>query len=323
MRFAALTVKGANMNPQTQSHSKRHYLVGVLLALTGTLFFSAKSIVIKKVYQYGVGVESLMVLRMAMAAPIYALIFLLNATRGNAISAKDLLAICAIGVIGYYMASYLDLSGLRYISASFERIILYLFPSFVLIISVVFFNHKLKTSEVLAFVLSYLGIMVIYAQDFQAGGHEVTRGMLLVLGSALAFSLFVVLSGQYIAKAGSVRFTSISMLGASVAVFLHYLAHGAETITAFDRQSYAWILVLALLCTVLPSYLINMAVQRIGAPRVAILGTISPVFTIVMAYAFLHELSTVMHIVGFALVIMGIAVISVPKPKPAPGKAVD
>ena len=302
------------MKPSTEAHSQNYYLVGVILVLIGTLFFSAKSIFIKKVYEYGMDTDSLMVLRMAMAAPFYLFVYLLGVRPlRNRIAKPDIVTICAIGVLGYYVASYLDLSGLMYITASFERMILYLFPSFVLIISVFFFKHKLTLTEVSAFVLSYLGIMVIYVQDFQSYGHETANGMLLVLGSALAFSVFVVLSGKYIAKVGATQFTSISMLGASVAVFLHYLFNVKSNLGMYENQAYGLVFILALFCTVLPSYLINMGIKRIGAPRAAIVGTISPVFTVVMAYVFLNEVSTTMHIAGFVLVIMGIALITLSK----------
>lgn len=302
------------MNPPIENNIKNFYLTGVMLVLAGTVFFSAKSIFIKKAYEYGMDPDSVMVLRMAMAVPFYALIYFLMAKpKQNAMSMNDFLIICAVGMVGYYLASYLDLSGLMYITASFERMILYLFPSFVLVISVIFFNHKLTLSEVVAFLLSYLGIVVIYAQDLHSNGHEVTYGMLLVLGSALAFSVFVVLSGKYIAKCGSVQFTSISMLGASVAVFLHYMFNTNTSMAGYQMSAYGLVFILALFCTVLPSYLINMGVKRIGAPRAAIVGTISPVFTVVMAYVFLSEVSTPMHMLGFALVLLGIAIITVAK----------
>jgi drug/metabolite transporter (DMT)-like permease len=314
VRFAALTGKGANMNLSTEVHSQNNYLVGVILVLIGTLFFSAKSIFIKKAYEYGMDPNSLMVLRMAMAAPFYLLVYLLGVRpHQHKIVKMDIVIVCAIGVLGYYVASYLDLSGLMFISASFERMILYLFPSFVLIISVIFFKHKLTLAEVLAFILSYLGIMVIYAQDFQSYGHEATYGMLLVLGSAMAFSVFVVLSGKYIVKVGAMQFTSISMLGASVAVFLHYLFNVESSLMTYESHAYSLVFILALFCTVLPSYLINMGIKRVGAPRAAIVGTISPVFTVLMAYVFLNEVSTTMHIAGFVLVIMGIALITLSK----------
>ncbi|WP_455210930.1 DMT family transporter [Kaarinaea lacus] len=308
------------MKTSTEAQTQNHYLVGVMLVLIGTLFFSAKSIFIKKVYGFGMDPDSLMVLRMAMAAPIYLLIYLLTASRNNKVSKIDFVIICAIGVLGYYVASYLDLMGLVYISASFERMVLYLFPSFVLVISVVFLNHKLRLAEVIAFVISYMGIMVIYIQDFQSYGHEATYGLLLVLGSALAFSVFVVLSGKYIPKAGSVQFTSVCMLGATVAVLLHYVFNVSGSLGSFDKKTYGFALILALFCTVLPSYLINMGIKRVGAPRAAIIATISPVFTVAMAYVFLNEVSTFTHMLGFALVIMGIAIISASKHKPATEK---
>jgi len=302
------------MNISNEKELRQYYFVGVLLVLAGTVFFSAKSIFIKKVYELGVDPDSLMVLRMAMAAPFYLLIYAFATNSKQAkMKISDFLMVCAIGILGYYLASYLDLSGLVYITASFERMILYLFPSFVLIISVIFLNHKLTLTEIFAFIFSYLGILVIYAEDFRFYGHDATYGMLLVLGSAIAFAVFVVLSGKYIAKVGSVRFTSISMLGATVAVCLHYLFNATSGLGEYQNQTYGLIFILALFCTVLPSYFINMGIKRIGAPRAAIISTISPVFTVIMAYAFLGEVSTTMHMVGFTLVILGIATISLAK----------
>ena len=324
VRFAALTGKGANMKPSIEVNSQNNYLVGVMLVLIGTIFFSAKSIFIKKVYEYGVDPDSLMVLRMAIAAPIYLAIYLLTvASTSNKVSKVDFVIISAIGVLGYYVASYLDLMGLVFISASFERMILYVFPSFVLIISVIFFNHKLRLAEVLAFVLSYSGIMVIYAQDLQSYGHETTYGLLLVLGSALAFSVFVVLSGKYIPKAGAVQFTSVCMLGATMAVLLHYCFNTNSNLGSFDSHTYGLAFILAIFCTVLPSYLINMGIKRVGAPRAAIISTVSPVFTVAMAYVFLNEVSGFEHIMGFALVIIGIAIISASKQKSTVEKTTD
>jgi drug/metabolite transporter (DMT)-like permease len=129
----------------------------------------------------------------------------------------------------------------------------------------------------------------------------------------LAFSVFVVLSGKYIVKVGAVRFTSISMLGASLAVSLHFLIDNTKMTMAYDKDVYGLIFVLALFCTVLPSFLVNMGIKRIGAPRAAIIGTVSPVFTIMMAHVFLREVSTMAHIAGFALVMLGVAVITLAK----------
>ena len=298
----------------------KQYFIGVMLALLGTLFFSTKSIFIKKVYQYGVDPVTLMFLRMLMALPFYFLIYLLNKSRMPSLSIKDFGLICITGLLGYYLASYLDLNGLLYISASFERMILYLFPSFVLVISIVFLKHKINITEIIAFVVCYFGISVIYLQDFGAGGNDVTYGMVLVLGSALAFSIFVVLSGQLIGKVGSVQFTSLSMMSASVAVFVHYFFNTQIDFSNVQREVYYLTFVLAVFCTVLPSYLINMSVKLLGATKVAIMGTISPVFTIALAYFFLQEVSTLMHMFGFALVLLGISIITLAKRKPVEAK---
>ncbi|WP_455205750.1 DMT family transporter [Kaarinaea lacus] len=294
-----------------------NYTAGVVLALGGTLFFSTKAIFIKKAYQYGIDSVTLLFLRMSMALPFYVLVYMLNKKSEKALSLREIVLVCLTGCVGYYLASYLDLTGLLYISASFERMILYLFPTFVLLISVVLFKHKIKVNEIVAFAVCYLGILVIYSQELSAAGNAATVGVLLVFGSAIAFSIFVVASGQLVVRVGSQRFTSLSMIAAALATCVHFSFDGNASAYGYENEVYGLAFILAIFCTVLPSYLINMGIKRIGAANSAIIGTISPVFTIVLAYVFLQETSSMIHILGFILVISGIAMITIRKKQTA------
>lgn len=287
------------------------YATAVVLTIAGIVFFSMKSIFIKIAYTYGSEPVSLMFLRMLMALPFYIGIYLYNRKSMHSMSSFEFIATVSTGIIGYYVASILDLQGLVYINASLERMILYLFPSFVLIFSVVFFAHQLKVREVLAFILSYSGILLIYQQDASIGGGVVTQGAMLVLGSAVAFAIFVLASGYLIKRVGAVQFTSISMLGASMAIGIHFGMDSQVTISGFPKEVYLYAFLLAVLCTVLPSYLINYGVKTIGAAQVAIMSTISPLITIGFASIFLQESYSVFHTYGFLLAIIGIGLITI------------
>lgn len=295
---------------QTKIMTQPVYAVAVVFTFTGIVFFSTKSIFIKKAYAHGVDPVSLMFLRMLIAAPVYMAIQVLNRASMQPMSKYDLALTLLTGVVGYYIASILDLHGLVYISASLERMILYLFPSFVLIISVLFFKHKLSMVEIAAFVFSYLGILVLYIQDFAIGGPLITLGSAFVLASAVAFAVFVVASGRLIARVGAVQFTSVSMLGASTAIAIHYGVDSHSGIYQFQAEVYYYAVLLALICTVLPSYLINMGIKSIGAPKAALLSTCSPLITVVLAYVFLSEAFGEYHVYGFILVIVGMSMIT-------------
>jgi len=299
-----------------QLTNQKHIIIGTMLALSGTLLFSTKSIFIKQAYAFSIDPVSLMFLRMAMSIPFYLIIYLFYSGTAIKMNLKEFFLVCITGCIGYYIASYLDLTGLLYISASFERVILYTFPTIVLLLSVVFFKHRINRHEIAALAFSYAGLMIIYFQDFSTQGNLVTQGALLVFASAFAFAIFVVASGQLIARVGAIRFTSFSMLSASVAIAFHYTFSSTQRETGlydFPSEIYILAFILALFCTVLPSYLINMGIQRIGAAQSAIISTISPVFTIILAIIFLNETSTLFHLVGFTFVIGGIGILTFAK----------
>jgi len=296
-----------------KSIEQTQFITGMVLALSGTLLFSTKSIFIKQAYDLGIDPVSLLFLRMSMSLPFYLIIYFFYQSTAKPITTKEFGLVSITGCIGYYLASYLDLTGLLYISASFERIILYTFPTIVLLLSAVFFKHKINRFEIFALIVSYAGLLVIYFQDFSTQGSLATKGALLIFACAIAFAIFIVASGQLIAKIGAIRFTSLSMVSASTAIALHYLASSSgleTTLFDFNTKVYYLTFILALFCTVLPSYLINMGIQRIGATRSAIIGTVSPIFTIIFATIFLNETITLPHITGFIFVIGGIAILT-------------
>ena len=284
---------------------------GVILVAMAAIFFSAKAIFVKMAYQYSVDTVTLMTLRMGFSLPFYLITGWLFANSNQTpLTQNDYFKVIAIGVCGYYLASLFDLNGLRYISASFERLILYLYPTMVLLISAVIFKKKILRKEKIALVVGYLGIAVIFLYDQSLQGDDILLGTINVLLSALAFAVFIVGSGQLGPRIGSVRFTTIAMVAASVVIGLHFLLTHPISALRVASEVYWIALAIAVISTVIPTYLMAAGINKIGANQGALVGAIGPVSTMVMAYFILGEVLTPIHIVGMVLVLVSVISIS-------------
>lgn len=283
---------------------------GLALAVAGAVMFSAKAIVVKLAYRHGVDAETLLALRMLMALPFFAAA-LWWASRGAApLSGRDHAALVTIGLLGYYLASYFDFLGLQYISAALERLILYLTPTLVLLLSVLVLRRPVTRFDLIALVLSYGGILLVFWHDVRLDADGVVLGGALVFVSAACYAVYLVLSGELVRKVGAIRLTAYAMCVATVGVcaqfaLLRPLANLAQPAPVL------WLsLVNALLCTVLPVFATMMAVARIGAGSAALAGMIGPVSTIALGYVFLGEPVSGSQLAGTALVLAGVFVLS-------------
>lgn len=295
---------------------------GIALLLFGAILFSCKAIVIKLAYQYPVPSISLLGLRMAFALPFFLLIGAWqqqkSAQKGK-ISGQDLILVLLLGTCGYYLASYLDFLGLQFLSAGMERLILFVYPTMVLLLQRLFFGTPIQPIQWLATAICYVGIGLAFsASDFSIGNHFVL-GATLVFGSALMYSFFVIGSGHYANSIGTVRFASLALVAAAVAVLTHVVLSG-NTLMGFPRPVYIYGFLLAVFCTVIPTYLVTEGIRRLGAGDAAIIAAIGPVATIVLEYLILGEHLNVLQGVGAAVVIFGVVLIGRSK-KNAPGKA--
>ena len=286
-------------------------MVGYLLAAAGALLFSTKAIAIKLVYQDHVDATTLLALRMLVSLPFYAAIGLYSVrdrkTTGRPLPATRLVAAAAaVGLLGYWVASYLDFLGLEYISAQYERLILFTYPLFVVIFGALFFGQRITARIVVAIAISYLGLIVIFSQNAVAGGRAALFGALLVLAAAVAFALYQLLAKNLIAAIGPRLFTCIAMAGAAAGAILQFfLTHPAADL-AVSQRVWGNSLFLAIGATVLPSFFLNAALHRISAQANATIGTLSPVATILLAYLILGERLSPLALVGSALVLAGV-----------------
>lgn len=290
----------------TQASSAGSPRAGLVLALLGAIAFSGKAIIVKLAYRHGVDAVTLIMYRMLFALPLFALIAWWSGRGKPAMSRRDWLGIVGLGVCGYYLASLLDFLGLQYISASLERLILYLNPTIVLALSVMLFHKPVTARQLLAIGVSYAGVLLVFGHEVRFEGSNVLLGGLLVFGSALSYAVYLVYSGQMVQRLGSLRLVGWASLVACVLCIAHFLL--TRPLSAAEVAApVIWLSLLnATVCTVAPVLMVMMAVERIGATMAAQTGMIGPMSTLLMGVFLLGEPFTVWVAAGTALVLAGI-----------------
>jgi drug/metabolite transporter (DMT)-like permease len=304
--------------------------VGPLCAIVGVLGFSFKAILIKLAYAWHpVDAVTLLALRMLFSAPFFVAMAWWSARRPEArpIARRDWLTLAWLGFIGYYLASLLDFMGLVYITASLERLVLFLYPTMVLLLSAVMRGRPIIRREVVALVLSYAGIGFVFAHDVSLGGDRVATltGGALVFASAFAYALYLIDAGAVIARLGSLRFIAWAMLVSCVFVIAHFvLTHDLGSLRQ-PASIYALSLAMAVFSTVLPTWLIAEAIHRLGAHTSSLIGSLGPIFTIGLGALILGEAVQGIQLIGAALVLIGVTLVTLkPAGKPdAAAPAVD
>jgi len=288
------------------------FLGGVALAAFGAIAFSGKAIIVKLGYRYGADAITLIALRMIVALPFFATTAAIVHLRGApSLSWADRWRIAGLGFLGYYLASYLDFLGLAYVSASLERLILYLSPTLVLFIGMLFFGRRATARQVVALVLGYLGVVVAFAHDLQIGGSDVLLGSALVFASALAYAVYLVGSGELLARVGSIRLTALASSVASLCCIVQFaVTRPWSMLWSQPREVYELSLLNGTLCTVIPVFAVMMGIQRVGASIASQVGMVGPVSTIVLAALILGETLGPYQIVGTILVMIGVFVVS-------------
>ena len=300
----------------------RSLWVGYLFAALGAALFSTKAIFIKLAYGEGINAETLLALRMVLSLPVYAAIGLLSVRdrvrTGRPLPDRALvLRAAGVGALGYWFASYADFLGLVYISAQFERLILFTYPAFVVILGALFFAQPIRLRTVVGIGISYAGLAFIFATKLGALGADVAKGATLVLAAAVAFALYQLLAKDLIGRIGPRLFTCIAMSAAAAAALLQFALTQPLSSLLVSPTLLWYGLLLAIGATVLPSFLLNNALQRISAQANATIGTLSPVVTILLAVTILGEAFTWIDAAGTALVLAGVGWFTLAERRPA------
>jgi drug/metabolite transporter (DMT)-like permease len=307
-----LRITAATPHPSAAPEPSRRYVeAGYLFAAVGAILFSTKAVAIKLAYQDHVDAETLLALRMGLATPFYLAIGLHAARErrrnGRALPARrSVAAAAAVGLLGYWVASYLDFLGLEYVSAQIERLILFTYPIFVVIFGALFFGQKITRSALIAVTISYAGLALIFGESTATGGHDALIGGGLVLACAVAFALYQLFAKDLITAIGPRLFTCIAMTAAAAGAIVQFLLTHAAGDLAVSGRVLATAFFIAIGSTVLPSFFLNAALHRISAQANATVGTLSPVATILLAYLILGETLSPLAWVGTLLVIAGV-----------------
>ncbi len=298
--------------------------IGPLFAVLGVLGFSVKAILIKLAYAWHpIDAVTLLALRMLFSAPFFVAMAWWSSRRAAArpLSRADWKGIVALGFIGYYLASLLDFMGLAYISASLERLLLFLYPTMVVVLSALTLRQRITRRALLALLLSYAGIALVFVRDLESARDAAAlwTGGALVFGSAALYSVYLVAAGGLISRIGSMRFTSYAMLASTVFVLLQFAATREPALLRAPAPVYALSLAMAVVSTVLPTWLIAEAIDRIGANSSSLIGSLGPVFTIGLGVAILGEPVHPMQLAGAALVLVGVMLVTL-RPRRGPAR---
>lgn len=295
----------------------RTFIYGVLLGLLGIVLFSSKAVMVKLAYNYNVDAISVLLLRMLFSFPFYAVIAFLyrNKQTNSTIERQDYFWVLFFGFVGYYLASYFDFVGLTYIKASLERIILFLYPTIVLILNRVFLKTKITNTQKGAILLTYLGIIIAFGDEVAISGSDTYLGGFFILLSAITYASYLVGSGWLIPKFGVVKFTSYAMLVSCFCVFVHFSLIASTSIFDHPWQVYVLGFLIAVFATLIPSYLVSISIKMISSSNFAIIAGAGPISTIILAAIFLDEHLTALQIIGALIVIFGIFLVSVKNAK--------
>ena len=286
-------------------------LAGLALAMFGAIAFSGKAIIVKLAYRYGVDAVTLIMYRMLFALPIF-MAMAWWASRGKPpLSGRDWLGVAGLGFSGYYLSSFLDFAGLQYITASLERLILYLSPTLVLLLSWVLYRKKVHSTQLIGMTISYCGVVLVFGHELRLDGGQAALGAALVLASAGTYAVYLVYSGQLVQRLGSLRLVGLATSVACLCCLLQFVLLRPLGTALEVAPQVIWLSVLnATLCTAVPVLMVMMAVERIGPALSAQTGMIGPMSTILMGVLILDEPFTAWIAAGTVLVIAGVFVVS-------------
>jgi len=293
----------------TASRQSYAQAYGILFVLGATLAFSSKAIWIKLLYRETANIDaiSIMAMRMAFAIPFYlAVITYIRVRQSRRVSTGRMGTLVLLAFLGYYLSSFLDISGLAYIPAGLERMILYLYPTMVVVMVAQKNGRRINRGEVISLACSYFGIALIFFNGLTLDAPNLVFGSLLVFGAAISFSVYSVKSVDSIHALGTMRFTAYTMLLGALMTLIHFAASHGISLPPFSNRAYLLAAVLALTGTVIPSFMMAEGIRRIGADRTAMLGSLGPLATVFLAMEVLSEPVSTVQLVGSAVIILGV-----------------
>lgn len=291
------------------------FVSGILLALLGAVCFSTKAVFVKLAYRdTEVDAISLLALRMIFSLPFFVISAAVSSSKQDNVrfTTRQWIQVALVGCLGYYISSLLDFLGLQYVSAGIERLILFIYPTLVLLMSGVIFKVRIKPIQWLALGITYIGLFAAFISEVDvqsAQNKNFLLGSLFIFICAFTYAAYIVGSGRLIPIVGAAKFNSYAMSFASIGVLLHFFITSEVSLWSFSLPVYVYGFLMAVLSTVIPSYLVVEGIKRIGSDNAAIVGSIGPVSTIVIAYFFLRETVSGLQLLGTVLILIGVLLV--------------
>lgn len=289
--------------------------LGIAMGMLGAIGFSGKAIIVKLAYRHGVDTVTLLMLRMLLALPFFmAMVWWTQHRKGSVpvrLSVREWLGVVWLGFCGYYLASLLDFAGLQYVSASLERLILYLYPTLVLLLGILLYGKRASRHQWIGMAVSYVGVVAVFAHEVRLTGADVGLGAALVFGSAVSYALYLSYSGELVRRLGALRLVGLASCVACVLCVGQFVLLRPVSVVAELGAEVWWLSVLnASLCTVLPVVLVMLSIERIGSALASQAGMVGPMSTLVMAALVLDEPLSPWLLLGTALVMSGVFICS-------------
>lgn len=299
------------------NETKRHNaLIGFLIAFIGAVLFSTKAIIVKKAFaDIHVDALTLLMIRMLFSLPFYLItaVYIFRRSSNIRMTGKEWMITIALGLFGYYLSSLFDFIGLQYISAGLERLILFLYPSFAVLINAIIFKQKITRNQQWALLLSYAGIGIAYFGELKidTSNPNFFLGSFLIFLCSITYSIYIVGSGRMVPKIGAGKFTTYALLSSTAGVFAHYAIRGQYD--ALEQSTHLWWygILLAVVATVIPTFMLSASMNKIGSNNVAIISSIGPVSTILQAHYILGEKIFPEQIIGTVMVLIGVLLLAV------------
>ncbi len=298
------------------SQSRKYFMGGVLIALLGAICFSTKAIFVKLAYRDTiVDAISLLALRMVFSLPFFVVSAYASSSKQTNVkfTPRQWVSVAVIGCLGYYISSLLDFLGLQYVTAGIERLILFIYPTLVMLMSSLIFKERIKPIQWIALVITYVGLLIAFIGEVDVQSEHSSNfilGSVLIFICAFTYAAYIVGSGRLIPLVGAAKFNSYAMSFASIGVLLHFFLNSDISLMSFPPLVYVYSFLMAIISTVVPSYMVVEGIKRIGSDNAAIVGSIGPVSTLVLAYFFLQEKISPFQIVGTLMILFGVLLVS-------------
>lgn len=292
-----------------------YHLVGAGLAAIAAVSFSLRSIFVKLAYEDMHDPVTLLALRMIFALPFFVIALVIHyrfadRSLSRPISPRDIGLLLGLGFIGYYLSSLLDMIGLQFVSAGVGRLLLFIYPTIVVIISAVALGKKPARKEIAALAITYVGVSLVLSNNYGGNSDDFWLGAMIIVASAVTFSLYLVGSGEIVSRVGTVRFTAYATMAACLFCTLHFLALRPFSALLLPTRVYLLVIAMSVFSTVMPIFMMAEALRRIGASRVAMISALGPIVTVIAGNLGLDERMTLLQSLGAALVISGVLIVT-------------